>query len=484
MKKILENLSWELALYSEIPGVSDVKAKVEEAIGGDVSVALEAVQGAERTLKIVKSWAHNDPALLQRLQNTKDRLWTEEPEAKIDKEKAHNLAKQFYESNQKAIWASTAFKISHIGKEVVEAIIKIFEEQWKSIDYIDVDEPYFHATLLEGTGEEWLNVIKDRRLEKFDNVVKLVNVRQTMPSDIQNIVSPEANILLNAFAKAWEQRLRSGELFYTLTSIPTPEEAKLDGMDYDAYVDLFFESCDQPRDEIGKAQELLIHKMDAAKQVRIWNQDGTDISVDIDGMTFANSLVLKNIPWSEAFSAAKKHGVNGKIVTKWNYKYRNSPIIKDPVMEIENGKIINAYAADEASTLAFNEILDTDEGARYFGEFAIGTNPHLRKQFLNPLLVEKVWGSFHMAAWQSYTYKTYDGKPVNLDNWNGSNIHWDITTMLRDQNSEIIVDGEAIQRNGLWLDPQLRVLNEWWGAVSEERQPKRWKEKYPQGYNQ
>jgi len=59
-------------------------------------------------------------------------------------------------------------------------------------------------------------------------------------------------------------------------------------------------------------------------------------------------------------------------------------------MEIENGKIINAYAADEASTLAFNEILDTDEGARYFGEFAIGTNPHLRKQFLNPLLVEKV----------------------------------------------------------------------------------------------
>jgi polysaccharide deacetylase 2 family uncharacterized protein YibQ len=92
--------------------------------------------------------------LVERLRNTKDLPWTQAPDITIDKEKAYNLAKQFYESNQKAPGQSTALKISHIGKEVVEAIIQIFEKEGKSIDQIDVDEPYFNAALLEATGEE------------------------------------------------------------------------------------------------------------------------------------------------------------------------------------------------------------------------------------------------------------------------------------------------------------------------------------------
>jgi leucyl aminopeptidase (aminopeptidase T) len=67
-------------------------------------------------------------------------------------------------------------------------------------------------------------------------------------------------------------------------------------MNYEEYLELFAESIDQPREEIGKAQELLIEKLDAGKQLHIINADGTHITMSIEGMTFANSLISKNIP--------------------------------------------------------------------------------------------------------------------------------------------------------------------------------------------
>ncbi len=148
-------------------------------------------------------------------------------------------------------------------------------------------------------------------------------------------------------------------------------------------------------------------------------------------------------------------------------------------MTIVNGEIVEGFA--EEGNEEFQKIIKTP-GANFFGEIGIGTNPHLRQQFLDGLLVEKVGGSFHMAIGDAYKYTDYNGKPVNLNNGNESKVHWDITTMLRGQESEMIVDGETVQKNGQWIDPEISVLNEGWGALSSERQPKRWTERYPNGY--
>jgi aminopeptidase len=84
-----------------------------------------------------------------------------------------------------------------------------------------------------------------------------------------------------------------------------------------------------------------------------------------------------------------------------------------------------------------------------------------------------------MAVGWAYNYPTYNGKPINVDNGNRSKIHWDITTLLRGQNSEIIVDDKVLQKNGLWLDPRLTVLNEWRGAIEKEKQPIWRQKKHP-----
>ena len=78
---------------------------------------------------------------------------------------------------------------------------------------------------------------------------------------------------------------------------------------------------------------------------------------------------------------------------------------------------------------------------------------------VNPLLVEKSRGSAHIAMGASYEFTEYLGKPVRVDNGNRSTIHWDVTNMLFGKNGKIILDGEDIMQEGLFVDPKLKCLN-------------------------
>lgn len=484
MKKILENLAWELAQYNQFPMAIEAKERVEAAIGSSISSSLEAAQLAERTLKIIQSGASTNIDLIKTLEKTKDPLWSADPDINIGDEEAYAIAMQFYKSNQQGKsknWGqSSVLKASHIGKKIIENVVKIFEENGKTFDAIEFDEWYFHTALIAWTWEAGFDALKTRRLQKFSSASKLVNIRQNPPGALKDMFDEETLKRLKSYIPTWTDRLATGDLFYTLTVIPTPEDAEAIGMPYADYVKLYLEACDQPWEEIGKAHEALIEKFDKAKQLHITNEDGTDITMSIDGMTFANSLVLKNIPWSEIFSAPVRDSVNGTIVSKGVFKYKDSPIVmKDITLKVENGKIIEWFAVEWNEEL---QRLISQPWADHFGEIWIGTNPHLQQQFLDWLLVEKVGWSFHMAVWAAYEYKEYDGNPVNLDNWSRSDIHWDLTTMLRGKESKMTLDGEIIQKNGKWLDAKLKVLNEWWGALDTEKQPDRWKERYPQGY--
>ena len=136
--------------------------------------------------------------------------------------------------------------------------------------------------------------------------------------------------------------------------------------------------------------------------------------------------------------------------------------MRDIRFVIEDGKIVEAYAAENEAGLL--RILSNGEGARYFGEVALGTNPGLTRRFFNPLLNEKVAGSFHMAEGHCYTHTEYDGKAVNVNNGNTDDRttnHWDVTIQMTPQfgGGRVLVDGTLIQENGQFLDPRLAVLN-------------------------
>jgi len=88
-------------------------------------------------------------------------------------------------------------------------------------------------------------------------------------------------------------------------------------------------------------------------------------------------------------------------------------------------------------TKALNEILDTDEGARYVGEFALGVNPNIRTPMRNILFDEKIFGSIHFTPGQAYD---------EADNGNRSAVHWDMVRLMLD--GEIWFDGQLIQKTG------------------------------------
>jgi len=117
--------------------------------------------------------------------------------------------------------------------------------------------------------------------------------------------------------------------------------------------------------------------------------------------------------------------------------------------EFKDGKIVNASSTN---TDKLNEVLDTDEGARYVGEFAIGFNPYITEPMLDILFDEKIAGSFHFTPGQAYE---------EADNGNKSGVHWDIVC-LQDAargGGAIYFDDELIRKDGLFVVDDLNPLN-------------------------
>jgi aminopeptidase len=197
-------------------------------------------------------------------------------------------------------------------------------------------------------------------------------------------------------------------------------------------------------------------------------------------------VVAKNLPGSEFFSSALREGVNGTLVSNGKFQFRNSGTIEDITLVFNDGRIVDFDARVGKEALA--KIIDADkdkgEGSRYLGELGIGTNPHLRRHLINALLVEKVSGSFHLAIGACYTYTSYEGEPVKIQNGNSSanGVHWDITTLLRGNGGHIELmydtDGgevkESVQQNGNWLVKGTEVLNDGWEALPADQRPAWW----------
>jgi aminopeptidase len=246
---------------------------------------------------------------------------------------------------------------------------------------------------------------------------------------------------------------------------PTPEEAAIEGLTYDEYVELFLRACHQPWPAIQEAQARLIETLNAGALLEIEARPTdpdparrTRLTMDIGPMRFVNSTIYRNFPGAEVFASPVRDSVEGQLYAEGLYSYdgRN---FEDIFLRVEKGRIVEARARCGESELI--ELLDADEGARYFGELAFGTNPGLRRRVLNGLLNEKVGGSFHITPGRAYTYTEYEGQPVRVDNGNRSQIHWDIAVPMLPEygGGRVRLDGRDLQVDGRWLDPALAVLN-------------------------
>jgi aminopeptidase len=228
---------------------------------------------------------------------------------------------------------------------------------------------------------------------------------------------------------------------------PTPSMAQGAGMSTEAFENLYFNVCTMDYRRMARAMVPLERRMKRADRVHL-KGPGTDLTFSIKGIGAKMCKGDRNIPDGEVFSCPVKDSVNGKIQFNAPTLYSGTKF-ENVRLEFKNGKVVGATAN---STKRLNEILDTDAGARYIGEFSLGFNPYILNPMCDILFDEKIAGSLHFTPGQAYE---------ECDNGNRSAVHWDMVLIQRPEwgGGEVWFDGELIRKNGAFLPRDLKGLN-------------------------
>jgi aminopeptidase len=229
---------------------------------------------------------------------------------------------------------------------------------------------------------------------------------------------------------------------------PTSAMAQQAGTSTEAFEDFFFRVCLIDYAALLPAMDRLKSRFDAASEVHITGP-GTDLRFSLEGLQAIACGGAHNIPDGEVFSAPVKDSVQGTLRYNAPTVYQGTAF-DDVTLTFKDGKIVDATSSN---TRRLNEILDSDEGARYIGEFAIGFNPEIMKPMRDILFDEKIAGSFHFTPGQAYQGIT--------DNGNRSQVHWDLVCIQRPEygGGEIYFDGELLRKDGLFIPEDLHPLN-------------------------
>ena len=175
---------------------------------------------------------------------------------------------------------------------------------------------------------------------------------------------------------------------------------------------------------------------------------GTDLRFSIKGIGAQPCGGLRNIPDGEVFSCPVKESVEGTLQYNAPTVYLGTSFDNIRLV-FRQGRIVEATSSN---TKRLNEILDSDPGARYIGEFAIGFNPYILEPMRDILFDEKIAGSFHFTPGQAYE---------GVGNGNRSQVHWDMVCIQRPEygGGEIWFDGKLIRKDGLFVPKALHKLN-------------------------
>ncbi len=265
-----------------------------------------------------------------------------------------------------------------------------------------------------------------------DNSMVMANARQEAMVAYQKLTKPLV-----------DQRVKHTR--WVVTRYPTHAAAQEAGMSLDEYEDYLFSACCIDWNAESKKQARLKKLIDKTKEIRIVAPD-TDLTFSIEGLPGIKCDGRLNMPDGEVFTAPVRDSVQGHITYNCPSIYQGKEF-NGVRFEFKDGRIVKA-CAEAGMSGALNKILDTDEGARYIGEFSLGINPGIRRPMRNILFDEKIFGSIHFTPGQAYD---------ECDNGNRSAVHWDLVRILSD--GEIRFDGVLIQKLGRFVHKDLLVLN-------------------------
>jgi len=300
--------------------------------------------------------------------------------------------------------------------------------------------------ILRGTNQHHATLVRDMemfRMKRVQSYIALrgsanVNESSDVPSDRMALYSRTLRPVLN---------YRVNKTRWVVLRWPTPSMAQAAGMSTEAFEDFYFDVCTMNYPRMAKAMLPLERRMKKADRVHL-KGPGTNLTFSIKGIGAKMCKGDRNIPDGEVFSCPVKNSVNGQI--QFNTPTLYSGTRFDNVrLEFKDGKVVDATSSN---TKRLNQILDTDAGARYVGEFSLGFNPYIQTPMCDILFDEKIAGSLHFTPGQAYE---------DCDNGNRSAVHWDMVLIQRAEwgGGEVWFDDELIRKNGTFLPKDLKPLN-------------------------
>lgn len=311
---------------------------------------------------------------------------------------------------------------------------------------IEVRHTRIHREILRATNKEHARLIRDLDLFRMKKVQAYIAVRGAGNATENADVASDRMALYSSITRP-VLNYRVSKTRWCVLRWPTPSMAQAAGMSTEAFEDLYFAVCTLDYHKMARAMGPLERRLKRANRVHL-KGPGTDLAFSIKGMGAKMCKGDRNIPDGEVFSCPVKNSINGRIQFNTPTLYSGTKF-ENVCLEFKDGKIVKAVSNN---TRRLNEILDTDPGARYTGEFSLGFNPYIMSPMCDILFDEKIAGSLHLTPGQAYD---------ECDNGNRSAIHWDMVLIQRPEwgGGEIWLDGELIRKNGMFLPRDLKPLN-------------------------
>ncbi len=304
------------------------------------------------------------------------------------------------------------------------------------------------ALMLDGAMEQWSTIADVERLQ-MKSVQCYIGVRgNPNVSELSDVPKARQEIYEKTVWNRVHRDVRIKSTRWVVLRWPSPSMAQMAEMSTEAFEDFFFDVCTLDYRKMGRAMQPLIKLMNKTDKVRLKEPSDTDLTFSIKGIPAIGCDGKLNIPDGEVFTAPVRQSVNGVIHFNAPTIYRGTTH-NDIRLVFKDGKVVEATSS---ATAKLNEVLDTDKGSRYVGEFAIGFNPYCTKPMKDILFDEKIAGSIHFTPGNCYD---------EASNGNKSAIHWDMVMIQTPEygGGEMYFDGRLVRKNGRFVAKELVGLN-------------------------
>ncbi|MFD2257001.1 aminopeptidase [Luteolibacter algae] len=317
----------------------------------------------------------------------------------------------------------------------------------KAIPFVRIHQSRISREMLKGANAEQYETMASHLLTEMQDMDAYIALRGSHNiSETSDVPQDAMQTAMKFLRPVIDHRVKKTK--WCVLRWPTASMAQQASMSTEAFEDFYFDVCLLDYKALIPAMNALKRLMEKTDEVHITGP-GTDLRFSIKDIPAIICGGNYNIPDGEVFTAPVKSSVEG-------YVTHNAPTIYQGIafdairLEFKEGRIVKAEAG--AKTKELNRILDTDPGARYIGEFALGFHPIIREPMRDILFDEKIAGSFHFTPGQAYEI---------ADNGNQSQIHWDMVNIQRKDygGGEIYFDGKLIRKDGIFIPKSLAKLN-------------------------